>query len=370
MGEKVWEGEFGILESQLFFTPKRIIDRNDLINRIDPLWISGEVERAIREWLNIKFLGRIGGGVLPVIKSNSEIAFSLLQRTEDAPRSPSSYDICAGMGDASLNEISSNVSQPIIPILIRILSEMYELIPKIEKETYIAYYPINIEERILLYYLWTTAKNTIALINLSYKNKKPSYTTKILPIAEIGEFSNGKTITEYNNKGEEVMRLKGVIVTQENNEKSVEVISPLLLNLPEYARPIDTVVKEAKVRAGLLHSYYDGEHTGNFDRHDLGLIPEKSTLLNRYVGLIYPDGYIKVYKSGDVIYEGSISTWSERSGLVKAIKEGKSEGMTSKVKKLCEEAYKGTKMRFSQEEISLYPLKVLRDEIMSIIQKK
>jgi hypothetical protein len=356
---KVWDLEFKLYEKGIDIKPIGIIDREVLKKRIDTLWDSGEVEKAVEENTPLNFRGRIGGGIVSVISKGNENAFVLLQRDEKAPRAPLCFDISAGMGDATTYE-EQVVAQPTIPLLLKLVSEMYEIIPQ-KGDTYLVYIPSGIDKAYHSY-LQSTGANTIISVVNKEGNYKIEFNSKD---AEIGEFSKGITVREL---GEKEVKIEKAIVTVEKDEKSIELILPHRIKVPEDISFYDAAPREAKVRGSFL-SFYDGEHFGNVDLHDVGIIPHL-TPLDRYVVLVFPDGEVIAYKSGGVQFQGTISCYLERVGLARAIKEGKTYGMTSKVEKLYKEAQKGNYIKFSDCIQNLKPIEELGNTIKSIIERK
>lgn len=70
--------------------------------------------------------GRIGSGTLTV----TDDGFVLIQRDKNARKYHLSFDISSGICEATYMEKKDNPQTPYISLLLRLLSEQHEIIPK------------------------------------------------------------------------------------------------------------------------------------------------------------------------------------------------------------------------------------------------
>jgi hypothetical protein len=375
MPEYVWvfESELYPSRKELILNPKNLMKIEEFKPRVSS---NTELQLILNEIgsgsfeLEDKIIvtgHRGGGGLLIFANEGKEHGALMEQRSKDAPREGSAYDISAGLMTGSPGSKKSMA----IPTII---SEMYEIIPiRITENGKIVEVQLHIprfDDPDVDFFLTTTASTTVAILyEKFYKNKNIVIYQK--PDAIIGRWErNSYNVIENSSDGKSKYKINA-FVTSEPKEGSLEIIGNVLIpNFDENSLFMDLGLKNVKIRGGLV--YLDGEHItkGTPSLNDVGIEGGSFEPLNRNIILIYKDGTANVYRGGKVLDYG-IDPYKlvEKYGTAKAIKEGKTSGATSKVWKLGEEGRRGNNAVFNLDgkevKYSLKPIAELTEILKS-----
>lgn len=340
----VWVGKATIdpKEKTVVLEPIRLEDLKKWKETPSDAWKN--LEKLLHEEEPFELNVRLGGGVVPAIinpSNSNDYSFLLLERDEKAPRAPLSLDIPSGIDDATFYETQKSPESPRIPIIVRLFSEGYEIIPVSYENgvpIYHVHYPRNLEKSYQSY-MQSTGINTAALLA---KRGEKAYSIWVRESGEIGKFKNGWKIVEESK--EYKLTIDGAQITFEPSEKSLEMIIPYVFSCSAQ-NLADTSIGGLKVK-GDEKVFLDGEHFGEIDLHDIGLILDKLKPLDRYILSLYPDGRVRgVYKGGEIVERNvDFSEYANKIGLPIAIKSGKTTGMTSKVEQMYKEGKRGNKI--------------------------
>ncbi len=329
---KVWK--YRMIKDELgriYLEPLEIVERKELREANLPGWDD--------PWNAKELEGRLGGGVALILKYRGNYHLVLNQRTPDAERAPGRIDIGAGVGDATEGEFNSKAKVPKFPMYWRLLSELYEfMIMRGGEALFIVPVPSNLSEderKDFLRYMKSTAFNTLLLLNPEIERDRWDDKTP-----HIVAPANGVQIIE---KLEDKEYRYMAYVTFEPEEKSMEIIFPVVYSFRGKLKLADAVLDGVKVR-GNDYAVYDGEHFGSTDKHDLGLILKNVTPLNRAVMLFNLNtGELVVYRNGKMIYTGGYKQYVDEQNK-ELSKNGLKLRPTSKVEVLPElEIYDGNR---------------------------
>jgi hypothetical protein len=368
----VWIGKAYIDPSnrEVIFEPKDIMELKEWKSISDENWKN--LETLLEKEEPFELDARLGGGVIPVYK-NKNPSFTLLQRSKDAPREPYSVDAPSGIDDATLSEVKRKLLKedpltPQIPVVIRLLSELFEIMPVEIKDGIPIYHihsPTNLHEDYRNYIESTGITTAYWLASLQ---NLPQYSIWVNRTGRIGKFKDGWTFEEKIGDKKEIF--KGVLITFEPPEKSIEVVFPyeVSCDIPHFF--LDSSIDRVKIRGREVY-FLDGEYIGEPEFHQMGMInSRKLTPLNRYVLLLYEDGKLKVFKGGELEFTGDFEEYAKRIGLAEAILTEETYGMTSKVKELYRQAKRGNYIEIDGRVYSLSPFKAIGDYIEKLRKTK
>lgn len=307
--------------------------------------------------LNSQGKFRLGGGlVILIVDESGEVSVVGPFRDSSAPRSPSSVDIAAGMSEAMLGETEFD---PRIPQAVRLLGEGQEVILAQKDSTTgrITFLLPNFwnssfstDQR---KFLWSQYLNTIGFIVTENKIQDFTITTHNSEIARF-DSRDSRVITLVENFGGSKYTSPGVAYTFEANERSIELIWPLVLHVGSGEKmPFDG-------------TYFDGEGTAT-GYYDTGVI---GNLLNRNIMVLHSDGTVDVYNRGKVLFRRVTVEEFIKTNVAPLIVKGSTTGATSKVFELAKLAREGVQIEGTNKKYPLSAYKEYVDALRKFLPEK